>query len=130
MACLTYMRPDQTILMKFILPRRSATRIFCSLWLTVSVASAQEPAAQDSVPSAIMTAEGPEPAQYGATIDQALKEHERGNFVEARELLRVAHKAFPNARTLRGLGKVEFELRNYGDSVAYLRQALESQVRP
>lgn len=73
----------------------------------------------------------PEPPHaYDLAIDQALDEHERGHFEEAREHFREAHEQFPNARTLRGLGKVEFELRNYGESVRFLEAALSEQARP
>ncbi|MFT3924830.1 MAG: tetratricopeptide repeat protein [Myxococcales bacterium] len=67
---------------------------------------------------------------YSRAIDAALMEYERGNFEEAREHLRAAHEAYPNARTYRGLGKAEFELRNYGESVKMLEAALTSQVKP
>lgn len=73
---------------------------------------------------------GAEPAGYGEAIDAAVREHELGHFVEARELLLRAHKLYPNARTLRGLGKVEYELRNYGHAVEYLQRALASPERP
>jgi hypothetical protein len=72
----------------------------------------------------------PVPPSYQHAIDQAVDEHERGNFEEAREHFRAAHELYPNARTYRGLGKVEFELRNYGESVKYLSAALSSTVRP
>ena len=71
-----------------------------------------------------------EPPGYVETVDAAIREHELSHFQEARELLLKAHALFPNARTLRGLGKVEYELRNYGQAVNYLEQALTSQVRP
>jgi hypothetical protein len=48
----------------------------------------------------------------------------------AREELRRAHAIFPNARTLRGLGMVEFELRSYVQSVQLLEQALAASVKP
>jgi len=70
------------------------------------------------------------PARYEQAIDEAVDEHKRGHFEEAREHFREAHELFPNARTLRGLGKVEFELRNYGESVKFLEAALASEVRP
>jgi hypothetical protein len=70
------------------------------------------------------------PVEYEAAINQAVDEHERGNFEEAREHFRKAHAVFPNARTLRGLGKVEFELRNYQQAASFLDAALASQVRP
>jgi hypothetical protein len=71
-----------------------------------------------------------DPAAYRALIDQALEDYDAQNFAEARALFLRAHELLPNARTLRGLGMVEFELRNYIDSVARLEQALASNVRP
>ena len=70
------------------------------------------------------------PRGYEHAIELAVDEHERGHFEEAREHFREAHELYPNARTLRGLGKVEFELRNYGESVKFLSEALASDVRP
>lgn len=69
------------------------------------------------------------PPDYERAIDQAVDEHERGNFEEAREHFREAHELYPNARTLRGLGMVEFELRNYGESAKFLTGALNEQTR-
>jgi hypothetical protein len=63
-------------------------------------------------------------------IDTALADHERGRFQEARVHFATAHRLRPSARTLRGLGKVEFELRNYGEAAAYFKKALTSQVSP
>ena len=71
-----------------------------------------------------------EPKGYRAAIDEALSEYQALNFEEARALFAKAHALFPNARTLRGLGMVEFERRNYRASADYLTQALASQVRP
>lgn len=71
-----------------------------------------------------------ESREYRALIDQALEEYDAQNYAEARALFLRAHTLQPNARTLRGLGMVEFELRNYIDSVARLEQALSSSVRP
>lgn len=71
-----------------------------------------------------------QPAAYEAEIDLALHEYALRNYQEARVHLAQAHRIFPNARTLRGLGNVEFELRNYGEAVQYLRAALGSDVRP
>jgi hypothetical protein len=70
------------------------------------------------------------PEEYLRAVDLAVAEHERGYFLEAREHFRAAHEIYPNARSLRGLGKVEFELRNYGECVRYLTEALSSRVRP
>jgi hypothetical protein len=71
-----------------------------------------------------------EPPGYRAAIDSAIAEHEAGNFAESRALFARAHALFPNARSLRGLGMADFELRNYGSSVEYLEQALASNVKP
>src|SRR5688572_7254192 len=50
---------------------------------------------------------------YKRAVEEALKEYGLGHFEEARSLFRRAHGIYPNARTLRGLGMVEFELRHY-----------------
>ena len=41
-----------------------------------------------------------------------------------------AHALYPNARTLRGIGIAEFELRHYDECVNRLTEALGSEVRP
>jgi tetratricopeptide (TPR) repeat protein len=89
-------------------------------------------AASPSAPAASRTAaaDAPSPPGYDAAIDLALAEFERGNFVDAREQFLRAHKIFPNARTLRALGKAEFELKSYADAVTHLQLALDSSVRP
>jgi hypothetical protein len=70
-----------------------------------------------------------EPSGYKAAITAAVEEYEQKNFAEAREQFQRAHALFPNARTLRGLGLTEFELRNYVESVTMLSQALDSDVK-
>lgn len=67
---------------------------------------------------------------YDEAVAQGLAELEANNYPEAREEFRRAHALFPNARSLRGLGMVEFELRNYGECVRLLEQALTSPVKP
>jgi len=71
-----------------------------------------------------------EPASYTAVIDDAIKEYAAGRFEEARALFLRAHGLAPNARTLRGLGMVAFELRDYAECVSRLEQALASNVKP
>lgn len=83
----------------------------------------------DSEAAAEPTSAGAPPG-YDQTIDTALQEFEAGNFAEARSQFLKAHAIFPNARTLRALGKAEYELKNYRQAVGYLEQALESKVRP
>jgi hypothetical protein len=63
-------------------------------------------------------------------IHQALEEYGARNFAEARALFLQAHATYPTARTLRGLGMAEFELRNYTDSAQNLAAALESARKP
>lgn len=75
-------------------------------------------------------AESGAPAGYREAIGAAIEEYEAGSYYEAREQFRRAHVLFPNARTLRGLGFAEYELHNYVDAMAYLEQALASEVRP
>jgi tetratricopeptide (TPR) repeat protein len=71
----------------------------------------------------------PEPAGYRALIDAALQEYSGQNYAEARALFLRAHDLFPSARTLRGLGMAEFELKNYLDSATRLQEALAAPVR-
>ena len=93
-------------------------------WGGVATAHAQglAPAAPSSTAA--------EPPGYRAAIDSAIAEHEAGNFAESRALFARAHALYPNARSLRGLGMADFELRNYGASIEYLQEALASSVRP
>ncbi|MEO6708274.1 MAG: tetratricopeptide repeat protein [Planctomycetota bacterium] len=70
------------------------------------------------------------PAGYTEAINQALSELEAMNYPEALAEFSRAHEIFPNARTLRGLGMVEFELRHYAESKRLLEQALASAVKP
>jgi hypothetical protein len=71
-----------------------------------------------------------QPPEYQILIDQALAEYEARNFAEARALFIKAHAVYPNARTLRGLGMVAFELKTYAESITNLEAALAAQVKP
>lgn len=71
-----------------------------------------------------------EPAAYRSTVREALSEYHAKNFPEARALFEEAHRLYPNARTLRGLGMTAFELRSYRESVSFLKGALDSQTKP
>ena len=79
-------------------------------------------AAQDTAPEATEA--------YRKRVEQAVQEFQLGNYAEARALFGQAHRLYPNARTARGLGLTEFELKNYPQSISYLEQALASEVRP
>lgn len=70
------------------------------------------------------------PAEYEQLIEQALSESAAGRFEEARVLFRRAHEVFPNARALRGIGMVAFEIRDYPDAIHSLRAALAHETRP
>lgn len=70
------------------------------------------------------------PPGYTESINQALAELEAMNYPEALAEFRRAHEIFPNARTLRGLGMVEFELRHYAESKHLLEEALASTAKP
>lgn len=102
-------------------------------WLVLfsPVARAQEPAADANQAAT----DGNQPAaegspEYKRTIDSALEEYKLGHFVEARSLFEHAHTLDPNARTLRGLGMVEFELRHYVRAADLLEASLASTKKP
>jgi len=100
-----------------------ATALWFACWLALAVsflaASAVRAQAFDPIDS------GP----YAELIEGALREYRAHRFHEARSLFAKAHALFPNARTLRGLGLVEFELRNYAESAALLERALAEPER-
>jgi len=67
---------------------------------------------------------------YRQTVAEALAEFDAQNYLESRALFLRAHKLQPNARTLRGLGAVAFELRRYAESASYLDAALTATEKP
>jgi len=69
------------------------------------------------------------PAEYDAAVDRAVAEYQAKNYAEARAEFSRANDLYSNARTLRGLGMVEFEMRHYADTILHLEQALASPVR-
>lgn len=74
-------------------------------------------------------AESKEPAGYTQAVTRGVAEFEEKNFLEARAHFARAHALYPNARTMRALGMVEFELKNYLKSVDYLSDALAERER-
>jgi tetratricopeptide (TPR) repeat protein len=76
------------------------------------------------------SADGQATESYRELIKQALAEYNAGNWHEAKFFFSQAHAQYPNARTLRGLGLVEFALRDYLEATKLLEQALASQVQP
>ncbi len=71
-----------------------------------------------------------ESTRYRELLAEALSEYGAGRYREARAMFDRAHEEFPNARTLRGIGMTSFELRQYVDSVRFLKRSLAHQVRP
>lgn len=100
------------------MPSRRASMLLVFAMLAPALAHAQSEV--ESAP----------PAEYEGLIEQALAESAEHRFEEARVLFRRAHAVFPNARALRGIGMVAFELRDYPDAIRHLRLALAHEVRP
>src|SRR5262249_29561205 len=97
-----------------------------------AVGAAARARAQNAAPAApdASAASGSAEAQYTELIRGALEEMSAQRFPEARVLFLKAHALQPSARTERGLGLVEFELRHYTVAVGHFRAALASNVRP
>lgn len=62
--------------------------------------------------------------EYKKAIEGAVYEFDAGNWPEARVLFEQAHALRPSARTLRGMGKVSFELKQYVRAQKELNAAL------
>lgn len=67
---------------------------------------------------------------YAAVVADATREFDAGHFEEARALFVRAHELKPSARTLRGLGFAEFELRHYAIADRTLRASLADGRNP
>jgi tetratricopeptide (TPR) repeat protein len=75
------------------------------------------------------SARAAETSEYTEAVNLGLAEFDEKNFAEARVHFARAHAIYPSARTLRALGMVQFELKNYVESAQFLEQALASQER-
>jgi hypothetical protein len=75
-------------------------------------------------------AQGGDETAYKELIEQALEEFKLKNWPEARVLFRKAHERMPNARTLRGMGVVSFEMRDYVAATQALSAALVDARQP
>jgi hypothetical protein len=104
-------------------PTQRAWLTALALVLLPASTLAQTPPAPAPAPAAA------EPPGYRAAIDEAIAEYGAARYPEARALFMRAHALQPSARTLRGLGMTEFELRNYVEATRFLQQALSSTVR-
>jgi hypothetical protein len=69
-------------------------------------------------------------AEYRQLVADGVAEFGRGNWSEARAFFSRAHALKPSARTLRSLGLVAYELRNYVEAEAFLSGALSEPVHP
>ncbi len=69
------------------------------------------------------------PPEYAQVIEDAVREYRRMHFPEARALFSRANELYPNARSLRGIGMTEFELRNYVESAVALRRSLACPIK-
>jgi hypothetical protein len=67
---------------------------------------------------------------YKELVEQALGEFRHRNWPEARVLFMRAHERNPNARTLRGMGVVSYEMRDYVNAVVNLKAALVDTRQP
>lgn len=67
---------------------------------------------------------------YAMLVSEALREFKEQNWPESRALFRRAHALRPSARTLRGLGMVCYEMRDYAAATRHLTAALQSEERP
>jgi tetratricopeptide (TPR) repeat protein len=62
-------------------------------------------------------------------LEEAVSEYDAHRYEEARALFRRAHDISPNARTLRGIGMADFELREYVEALRSLEAALVDKRR-
>jgi hypothetical protein len=69
-------------------------------------------------------------AEYEELTRKGIMEYELGHWAEAKAHFARAHALYPNARTLRALGLISFETRNYVEALDWLERALGSQEKP
>lgn len=72
----------------------------------------------------------PETEHYRDLIARALEEYNAARYEEARALFLQAHALRPSARTFRGLGMTEFELRHYAQALRLIALAQADQRHP
>jgi hypothetical protein len=93
-------------------------------------ADAVLPAAGAAPESAAVSAALPGPPGYDDAVTRGFDAFEARRYHAALAGFLDAHALYPNARTLRALGKTELELSHYVASLAYLEGALRSEERP
>jgi hypothetical protein len=113
------------------MPTMRLTSLACLLVFAMAApALAQLAPPAPPAPTAIASADATEKPEYKQAVEQALEEYRLGHFEEARSLFERAYDIDANARTLRGLGMVEFELRHYVRATELLEQSLASTKKP
>jgi tetratricopeptide (TPR) repeat protein len=110
-----------------IVSKPISLRTLAALLALAVAASASNAAADAHGDAHAAAAESPE---YKRTIEAALDEYRLQHFEEARTLFQRAHGLEPSARTERGLGMVEFELRHYVEAQRHLEAAINSTAKP
>jgi len=109
----------------------ASLRASCAWLLALSLAVFSQGALAQGAPAPTApAASAAEPPGYREAIDEAVAEYAAAHYPEARALFARAHQLQPSARTLRGLGMTEFELRNYVEATRMLQDALASTARP
>ena len=93
--------------------------------IVIALSTASVAAAQDEDGAA-----GDGEERYRTLVAEAVAESQAGRNEEALVLFLEAHELNPNARTLRALGTVSYELGLYVDAVRYLEGSLEDSRRP
>lgn len=84
---------------------------------------------------AVLACFAPSPAhasgdEYKRNIESAVLEFDAGNWAEARVLFQHAHSLRPSARTMRGMGKASFELKEYVRAQRELSSSLSEGRAP
>lgn len=96
---------------------RTLLTALCALLLSAASAHAQ---ADDAAA----------PSDYWQAITQGVAQYRDSQFERASESFELAQRLWPNARPLRGLGKVAFAQHHYVAAIDYFQRALESNVHP
>jgi hypothetical protein len=104
---------------------------FRSLWLgcvlLLSAASGRARADGEAVQAEVSDAHK---AEYEELTKKGIREYELNHWAEAKTYFTRAHTLFPNARTLRALGLIAFEMRDYVESLGLLERALADKRKP
>ena len=79
---------------------------------------------------AVVAPVDPVEAEYRRYVEEGLREFNAANYEEALALFDKAYAVKPTARVLRGIGKVQFELKQYAKAVGTLDAALASTADP